>query len=122
MILVDTSIWVDHLRSGSARLVGLLERSAVLTHSMVIGELALGSIHPREVLLDSLEALPRAVEAGSAEVRHLIESRSLHGRGVGLVDAHLLASALLTPGSRRWTRDRRLGEVARELGLHFTDS
>ena len=122
MILVDTSIWVDHLRRGDARLVGLLERSEVLTHSMVVGELALGSIRPREVLLDSLDALPRAVEASSAEVRHLIESRRLHGRGIGLVDAHLLASVLLTPASRLWTRDRRLGAVARELDLHVADS
>ena len=74
VILVDTSIWVDHLRTSDARLAGLLERSEVLTHSMVVGELALGSISPREVLLDSLEALPRAVEASPAEVRHLVES------------------------------------------------
>ena len=118
MILIDTSIWVDHLRTSNARLAGLLERSEVLTHSMVVGELALGSISPREVLLDSLEALPRAVEASPAEVRHLIESRRLHGRAIGLVDAHLLASVLLTPASRLWTRDRRLEMVARELDLH----
>jgi predicted nucleic acid-binding protein len=118
VILVDTSIWVDHLRTSDARLAGLLERSEVLTHSMVVGELALGSISPREVLLDSLGALPRAVEASPAEVRHLIESRRLHGRGIGLVDAHLLASVLLTPASRLWTRDRRLGMAARELDLH----
>ena len=122
MILVDTSIWVDHLRTGDAWLVSLLERSEVLTHSMVVGELALGSIRPREVLLDSLDALPRAVEASQAEVRHLIESRRLYGRGIGLVDAHLLASVLLSPASRLWTRDRRLGAVARELDLHVADN
>ena len=121
MILVDTSIWVDHLRAGDVRLVGLLERSEVLTHSMVIAELALGSINPRQILLDSLAALPRSVEASPAEVRHLIESRRLYGRGIGLVDAHLLASALLTPGARLWTRDRRLGAVVRELGLQPAD-
>lgn len=122
MILVDTSIWVDHLRAGDVRLVGLLERSEVLTHSMVIAELALGSINPREILLDSLAALPRSVEASPAEVRHLIESRRLYGRGIGLVDAHLLASSLLTPGARLWTRDRRLGAVVREFGLQAADA
>jgi predicted nucleic acid-binding protein len=121
VILVDTSIWIDHLRTGDARLVGLLERSEVLTHSMVVGELALGSIAPREVLLDSLESLPHATEASPAEVRHLVESRQLYGRGIGLVDAHLLASVLLTPRARLWTRDRRLGTIARELDLHLAD-
>lgn len=121
MILVDTSIWVDHLRTGDLRLVRLLERSEVLTHSMVIGELALGSISPREVLLDALSALPTSVEATPAEVTHVIESRTLFGRGIGLVDAHLLASALLTPEARLWTRDRRLGAVARDLHLVVAD-
>ena len=121
MILVDTSIWVDHLRTGDLRLVRLLERSEVLTHSMVIGELALGSISPREVLLDALSALPTSVEPTPAEVTHVIESRTLFGRGIGLVDAHLLASALLTPDARLWTRDRRLGAVARDLHLVVAD-
>lgn len=122
MILVDTSIWVDHLRIGDVRLIRLLERAEVLTHPMVVAELALGSISPRETLLSSLEALPRSVEASLHEVRHLIEARSLHGRGIGLVDAHLLSSALLTPGTRLWTRDRRLRTVARELDLHDASS
>ncbi|HYN55559.1 MAG TPA: PIN domain-containing protein [Motilibacterales bacterium] len=121
MILVDTSIWVDHLRAGDQRLVGRLERSEVLTHPMVIGELALGSISPREILLDALSALPTSVAASAAEVMHLIETRRLNGRGIGLVDAHLLASVILTPDSRLWTRDRRLGVVARELGLIADD-
>jgi predicted nucleic acid-binding protein len=117
VILVDTSIWVDHLRTRDVRLIRLLERYEVLTHSIVLGELALGSISPRQVLLDSLAALPRGVEASHAEVRHLIESRRLYGRGIGLVDAQLLASAILTPDARLWTRDRRLGVVARDLNL-----
>jgi len=118
VILVDTSIWVDHLRTGDTHLVELLELSEVLTHSMILGELALGSIQRREAMLDSLTSLPGCVEAHPDEVRHLTESRRLHGKGIGLVDAHLLASALLTPGTRLWTRDRRLGLVARELDLH----
>lgn len=121
MILVDTSIWVDHLRTEDSHLIGLLERSEVLTHSMILGELALGSIGPRQALLDSLAALPRSVEASHDEVRYLIEARGLHGRGIGLVDAHLLASVILTPEARLWTRDRRLGEVARELDVLTDD-
>lgn len=120
MILVDTSIWIDHFRTGETRLAERLEAGEILTHPFVIGELALGNIHNREVLLGALADLPSATVANDAEVLGLIEAASLYGRGIGLVDAHLIASVRLTPHTRLWTRDRRLGVVATELGLDIS--
>jgi predicted nucleic acid-binding protein len=116
MILVDTSVWIDHLHNSEPRLVDLLTSSSVLGHPMVIGEIALGSIWDRRVVLDSLEGLPQITTAGHEEVLHLVESRELHGRGLSLVDAHLLASVLVHPGASLWTRDRRLEQAAVQLG------
>lgn len=117
MILVDTSVWVEHLRSGSAVLSTALEEGQVLTHSMIRGELALGTIAPRHALLASLAALPHAARATDEEVLVLIDGMELHGRGLGLVDAHLLAACLLTPGIRVWTKDQRLHAAAAEFGV-----
>lgn len=117
MILVDTSVWVDHLRSGEPQLTTLLERGRVLMHPAVIGEIALGSLRQRDLVLRMMAQLPQAIPAGDAEVLRWIEAARLWGRGIGFLDAHLLAAARLTPGARLWTRDRRLREVAVAIEL-----
>lgn len=117
MILLDTSVWVDHLRSGDKTVAALLETGRVLAHPFVIGELALGYLRRRHAILSALQDLPRANPATDLEVLLLIERNSLAGLGIGYVDVHLLASTRLTAGSALWTRDRHLAEVAGRLGL-----
>lgn len=117
MILVDTSIWVDHLRAGDAELVTLLHDGDVLAHPWVTGELALGRLSQRNEVLGLLHNLPQATVARDVEVLALIDQRQLSGLGIGYVDAHLLAATILTADARLWTRDRRLGAVAVQLGL-----
>ena len=120
MILVDTSVWVDHLRSGEPRLQSLLQNSQILAHPFVVGELALGQIKQRKILLHDLRLLPQATISQDDEVLHFISQHSLFGLGIGYIDAHLLASVLLTPGTQLWTRDKRLLTVAERLSLAFT--
>lgn len=117
MILVDTSVWVDHLRASDKALAVLLDSGAVLAHPLVIGELALGHLRQRETVLNALSDLPHASVATDEEVLHFIERHKLFGRGVGYIDAHLLAAAQLTAGAKLWTKDKRLLGVAVELGL-----
>ena len=117
MILVDTSVWVDHLRSGNAQLAELLERGAVLGHPFVVGEIACGSLTDRGAILALLQHLPMAAVAEPEEVLVFLTRHKLHGNGIGYVDTHLLASTALTGGAKLWTRDRRLHALARELGL-----
>lgn len=117
MILVDTSIWVDHLRAGDDGLVRLLEQTQVLTHPAIIGEVALGSLKGRAQVLGSLGELPQIEVATDAEVLHFIEEQTLYGRGIGYLDAHLLAALRLAPGTLLWTRDQRLLTVAEQLGV-----
>jgi predicted nucleic acid-binding protein len=117
MILVDTSVWIDHLRSGDPQLTALLVNDSVLAHAFVIGELALGTLRQPEVVIASLHGLPKAVKADDSEVLQMIQKRQLSGLGIGYVDAHLLASALLTENASLWTRDRRLQEMATRLSL-----
>jgi len=117
VILVDTSIWVDYLRAGNAMLAALLDAGMVLTHPFVIGELSLGSLRQREAVLTALSDLPPAVVATDAEVLGFIDRHALFGRGVGYVDAHLLAATRLTAGAELWTNDKRLRAVADALGL-----
>lgn len=117
MILVDTSVWIEHLRSASAILTELLGDGQVLVHPFVLGELALGSLRQRDVFLSDLRDLPQAIVASDGEVLSLIDRRTLFGRGIGYVDAHLLAAARLTAGSKLWTHDRRLQAVAAQLDL-----
>ena len=116
MILVDTSVWVQHLRVGKSRLASLLEDNRVLTHPFVIGELALGNLDDRASILELLGNLPGAAAATQEEVLRLIGKRQLAGSGIGWVDAHLLASALLEEVPL-WTLDRRLSAVASQLDL-----
>jgi hypothetical protein len=117
VILVDTSVWVEHLRAGDERLRALLEGGEVLGHPFVIGELALGNFRGRAAFLRDLQDLPNAILAEDDEVLDLIDREALFGRGIGYADAHLLAAARLTPDTKLWTRDRRLQTVAAELGL-----
>lgn len=119
MILVDTSVWVDHLRSGVPQLVDLLNRSAVVMHPFVVGELACGSLRNRSALLTLLQDLPSATTATDIEALAFIERRSLHGKGIGYVDVHLLASVALTDGAALWTRDKRLRAAAEVLGCAY---
>ena len=117
MILVDTSVWIEHLRHGEPRLTQLLDANQVLGHPFVVGELALGQLQRRKVILDSLRSLPQAQAASDPEVFRFIETASLHGLGVGYIDAHLLAATRLTPGCTLWTRDKKLQGVAERLGV-----
>jgi predicted nucleic acid-binding protein len=116
LILVDTSVWVDHLRRGDPGLVELLERSAVVMHPLVVGEIACGSLRDRKSLLELLQDLPAAVVATDNEVLQFIERHALHGKGIGHVDVHLLASVALTAGAKLWTRDQKLRQAAAALG------
>ncbi len=117
MILVDTTVWVRHIRLADATLQRLLNAQRVLTHPHIVGELALGNLPQRKTFLALLERLPAAVVATDEEVLRLIEDRGLAGSGVGYVDAHLLASSRLTTGSGLWTHDKRFEAVADYLGL-----
>jgi predicted nucleic acid-binding protein len=120
VILADTSVWVDHLRASDKALVALLDAGMVLAHPFVIGELALGNLRQREIVLKALADLPRASVATDAEVLHFIERHALSGRGVGYIDPHLLAAVKLTPGAELWTNDKRLHGVVVQLGLATT--
>lgn len=122
MILVDTSVWVDHLRRGDVGLVDLLERSAVVMHPFVVGELACGNLRDRGSILELLQDLPAAAVASPGEVLTFIERHGLHGRGIGYVDVHLLASVALMPGARLWTRDAKLRKTADLLGCAHAES
>ena len=117
MILVDTSVWIDHLRNPEVKLQDLLQNDEVVTHPFVRLELSLGSIANREKVLVDLALLPQAPIAETDELFGLVERRRLYRRGIGITDLHLVASALLDKSISIWTRDRRLGEIAGELGL-----
>jgi predicted nucleic acid-binding protein len=120
VILVDTSVWVDHLRSGDSVLIALLESGQVAGHPLVVGELAMGNLRQRKVVLEAMRELPQMAVASDEEVLHFVEERALFGRGIGYVDAHLLASLHLTPGTQLWTRDQRLHDVARQMDVAMT--
>lgn len=117
MILVDTSIWIDHFRNRNETLARLLDKRRVLVHPFVVGELALGNLRQREIILDALQDLPGAVVAHNDEVLRFIEQHSLFGQGIGYIDAHVLAAVRLTPDASLWTRDKRLLGAAHRLSL-----
>ena len=117
MILVDTSIWIDHFNAADPLLMGLLADERVLAHAYVIGEISLGSLRERDVVLSALRDLPAVPIATAEEMFYLVEQAQLFNRGIGYVDTSLLASARLQPGVTIWTRDKRLEKVAGELGL-----
>lgn len=117
MILADTSIWVDHLRHGDPVMVARLNAGRICIHPHIIGEISLGSLRQRDILLSALRDLPPMVVANDGEVLAFIERQRLYSRGIGYIDAHLLAAVQLTPGVRLWTRDRRLHDVAGDLDI-----
>jgi predicted nucleic acid-binding protein len=117
LILVDTSIWIDHFRSSSNRLVLLLDADMVCMHSLVVGELACGNLADRANTIYLLKSLPRAAVASDDEVLFFIDQHRVAGKGLGYLDMHLLAAAALA-SLKVWTRDRRLGEVSTSLGLN----
>lgn len=117
MVLVDTSVWIDHLRHDEPLLAKLLIQNSVLIHPFVRGELALGNLRQRKVILSALDNLPQAPVAFADEVNFFIETHALFGLGIGLIDAHLLASTQLSGNAKLWTRDKRLLAVAMRLNL-----
>jgi predicted nucleic acid-binding protein len=116
VILVDTSIWIDHLHASEARLVEMLGRDEVGSHPLVVEELALGSIKDRVAVLDALRDLRAVPLASHAEVMRMVESQRLWGRGLSAVDVHLLSAVLIAPGWLLWTRDKRVRTAARDAG------
>ena len=118
MILADTSVWIDHLRSGVRELSDRLGRGQIAIHPLIIAELALGNLRDRSRTLALLDLLPQVKVAHLEEVRVLIESRRLYGLGIGVTDAHLIASVLIGPSTLLWTRDKQLRKVAENLGIH----
>ncbi|NML15093.1 type II toxin-antitoxin system VapC family toxin [Azohydromonas caseinilytica] len=121
MIVVDTSVWVDHLRHGETRLVRLLEEQQAEIHPFVIGELACGNLRARQEVLALLQSLPRRDACSDEEVLFFIERHGLMGKGIGYVDAHLLAATRVVPGRRLWTRDKRLQALAAAQGLAYEE-
>jgi len=117
VILVDTSVWIDHLRASDERMTQRLLAGQVLAHPFVLGELALGKLRNRDTVLGALQDMPQAAVATEPEVLRLIGEKGLFGLGIGYIDAHLLAAVLLTPGSLLWTRDKRLLAASAQLGI-----
>ena len=118
MVLVDTSVWVLHLREGNIDLERLLNNGEAVCHPFIVGELACGNLKNRIEILSLLQALPAAIQADHEDIMQFIENHQLMGKGLGYIDMHLLASALLTEVSI-WTADKRLAEISKELGIGF---
>ena len=119
MILADTSVWIDHFRSEDLYLASLLDRNEILIHPMVIGELACGNVSNRTEVFSMLRLLSRVPVTSDGEVLFFIEYHQLMGRGIGYIDAHLLASAAMSSPTQLWSKDRRLMELAGELGVAY---
>ncbi len=118
MILADTSVWIDHLRSGNQEMRKRLNRGEIVIHPFIIAELALGSLRERAKTLALLDLLPQVRIPQLVEVRLMIEARRLYSLGIGLTDAHLIASIFLNSYTLLWTRDKPLRKVAEALGIH----
>ena len=119
MILPDSNVWIDHLRKPQPKLIALLDEGLIFGHPFVTGEVALGSLAVRERTIAKLAALPQLPVQRHERVAFLIESSELYGCGVNYVDAHLLASAMIVPGMRVWTSDKRFRAQAERLGLAY---
>jgi predicted nucleic acid-binding protein len=117
VILADTSVWVDHLRNRDPQLETYLSGGQIVMHPFIVAELSLGSLRNRQNTLGNLESLLETKVAALHEVRHMIEAHSLYSKGIGLTDAHLIASCLLTPGTLMWTRDAAMKRIAATLGI-----
>ena len=122
MILVDTSVWIDHLHHTEGALVGLLEQNVVLMHPMILGELACGNLKNRAVLIGLWQALPRLSAATDVEALQFLDIHELMGKGIGFIGVHLLCAVALANGAQFWTRDKRLAEIATELGLGYLET
>jgi len=118
-ILVDTSVWIDHLRSKDEQLTHLLSHNQVLMHPMIRGEIACGCLHHRDQLLNLLENLPQITQATHDEALYCLEANKLMGKGIGFIDLHLLAAVFLTKNTLLWTRDHRLNKLALSLNLSW---
>jgi len=118
-VLVDTSVWIDHLRNKDEPLISLLKQNQVLMHPMIRGELACGCLHNRDQLLSLLKNLPQMPEATHDEALYCLEKHTLMGKGIGFIDLHLLASTFLTQNALLWTRDRRLNKLAQALNVSW---
>ena len=119
MILIDSSIWIDHFHVGDERIRVLTDAEAALVHPFVYGEILLGSLRDRGGVAEYLADLPQAQVAEHDEAIYVLDRYRLFSRGIGFVDLHLLASTLLMQGARLWTRDKRLGAVAEEFGVAY---
>ncbi len=122
MILVDTSVWVEHLRNGNLTLVALLEQSQVVMHPLIVGELACCNLKNRTELLRLWQSLGSVPVTNNEEVLYFIEQHKLMGRGIGYIDVHLLASVFLEAGTKLWTLDKRLAQIASELSCVWVES
>jgi predicted nucleic acid-binding protein len=118
VILADTGVWIDHLRHPAPEMRKQLANANIAMHPFIVAELALGSLRDRTRTLALLDLIPQVRVAQLAEVRRMVETQSLYSRGIGLTDAHLVASTLITPFTQLWTRDKRLRLVAETLGIH----
>lgn len=116
-VLVDTSVWIDHLGPGDPLMSTLLVERRVLMHPFVLGEIALGSLRNRTKLIADLRTIPQAVHVDDLDVIHAIERQQMHGSGIGYVDAHLACAALVMSGVVLWTREKKLRKVAERLGI-----
>jgi hypothetical protein len=117
VILADTSVWVEYLRKGNPEMGKLLGKGQIAMHPFVVAEIALGSLHNRHTILEEMEALLEVRVARLNEVRHMIEAHTLYSKGIGLTDAHLIASCLMTPGTQLWTRDSAMKKAAKALAI-----
>ena len=119
MILIDTSVWIDHLRKGNRALARLLNNNQVLIHPFVIGEIACGTLADRDEVLARLKDLPALPKADESEALYCIERHQLMGLGLGYIDVHLLAATLLAPPTRLWTQDNRLKAAAKKMNFAY---
>jgi predicted nucleic acid-binding protein len=117
LILADTSVWIEHLRAGNPRVQRLLDSGQIIMHPMIVAELGLGSLRQRAKTLAELDGLLEVKVAELSEVRSMIEAHRLYAKGIGLIDAHLVASCLITPGTQLWTHDNALKGVAKAMGI-----
>jgi len=121
MVLVDTSVWIDHLRYGDEALSHLLRQEQVCCHPMIIGELACGYLKKRQELISLWQNLPKPTIASHQEALYFLDKNNLSGKGIGYIDLHLLAACLLSMDTMLWTRDKRLVQIANALGIHYSE-
>lgn len=117
MILADTSIWIEYLRGSNPQMAILLARGKIVMHPFVVAEIALGSLKNRQQKLAAMDSLRKVKVVQMREVRHMIEAHSLYSKGIGLTDAHIVASCLITPETQLWTRDAAMNAIAKAIGV-----